>query len=493
MSKNSYTHIVKYTGLLGGVQGINILIALVRNKLVAVILGPMGVGLISLFNSAINLLSSATNLGIATSAVKSISEAQERGDSESVAQMVKLIRSWSLLTALLGILVCVLAAPVLAPLMLGDDGRAWQMVLLSLIVAFMAITGGEISILKGTRRLRRLATISILNVVAALFISVPIYYFFRLEGIIASLIIMALAQMLITIGYSYTVYPLRLSFQRSFLSLGRPIVKLGVAFVMAGILGSGAEFLIRTFLNREASLEMIGLYSTAYMLMMTYASVVFSAMDSDYYPRLSAVNNNVKACNLVINRQIEVAFLIASPLLVLFLISLPVVLPLLYSSQFLAAISMTQIFVFAIYLRAVKLPIAYLPLAKGDSLSYLLLEAVYDVLYVVGVIIGFRLAGLKGAGVALTMIGFIDWMIHLFYTHHKYGYRSDPTIFRYMALQLPFGFLAYALTFTSNPWIYWPLGLLLIALSTFVSLYLLRNKLPVIGRLWKKLERRNNS
>lgn len=44
---NAYANILKYTSLFGGVQALSILVALVRNKLVAVLLGPMGVGLLS--------------------------------------------------------------------------------------------------------------------------------------------------------------------------------------------------------------------------------------------------------------------------------------------------------------------------------------------------------------------------------------------------------------------------------------------------------------
>lgn len=490
MSKNSYSHIVKYTGLLGGVQGINIMIGLVRNKLVAVLLGPSGVGLISLFTSAINLLASATNLGIATSAVKNISEAYERADHIAVERIVRLIRSWSMLTAIMGTLLCLMAAPFISMLTFGHTSHSLHFVMLSVVVGFMAITGGETAILKGTRRLRRLATISILNVVSALFISVPIYYFFGMSGIVTSLILLALSQMLITTGYSYSVYPLKLTLRRDFMSEGTPIVRLGVAFVLSGILGSGADLLIRSFLSREASLEMIGLYTASYMLMMTYAGVAFSAMESDFFPRLSAVNNNVEESNLTINRQIEVAFLLVSPMLVAFLVAVPMLLPLLYSSKFMAAISMTKIFVFAIYIRAVKLPVAYLPLAKGDSASFLLLEAIYDVLYVAGVVVGFHYAQLTGAGLAITIVGTIDWMVIVGYAYKKYSYRLDKSIFRYMALQLPIGLTAYLLTFTSSQWLYWSVGVLLVVLSTLVSLYLLRGKLPVIGRLWLKLRRR---
>ena len=79
---DSYSHVLKYTGIFGGVQGLNILVSLVRNKLVAVLLGPNGMGLASLFNTTVNFISQATNFGISFSAVKHVPELFERGGEE---------------------------------------------------------------------------------------------------------------------------------------------------------------------------------------------------------------------------------------------------------------------------------------------------------------------------------------------------------------------------------------------------------------------------
>lgn len=46
INQDEYTHVLKFTGLFGGVQGLNVLIGLVRNKFVAMLLGPGGMGLV---------------------------------------------------------------------------------------------------------------------------------------------------------------------------------------------------------------------------------------------------------------------------------------------------------------------------------------------------------------------------------------------------------------------------------------------------------------
>ena len=111
--RNSYLHILKYTGMFGGVQGVNILVGVVRNKLVAMILGPQGMGLISLFNSTIALVSDSTGLGLGMSAVKRLSESFATGDTPEMERSVRVIRSWSLLAGLFGMFVCVVLSPLL--------------------------------------------------------------------------------------------------------------------------------------------------------------------------------------------------------------------------------------------------------------------------------------------------------------------------------------------------------------------------------------------
>ena len=483
---DSYSHVLKYTGVFGGVQGVGILVGIIRNKLVAMILGPTGMGLVSLFNSTINLLSNSTNLGISMSAVKNISEAYDKGDKDKLRHSVKMIRSWCLLTALLGMFVCIVCSPLLSRWTFGWGDHTLHFVLLSCVVGMMAVTGGELAILKGTRCLRKLATISVYNILAALFTSVPLYYFFGEAAIVPSLIVMAFTQMLLTISYSYKLYPLRVSRDRHLLGEGMSMVRLGVAFVMAGILGSGAEFVIRSYLSYNSSLETVGLYSAGYMMTITYASMVFSAMETDFFPRLSACKGGITTTNTIVNRQIEVSFLLMAPMLVFFLIALPILLPLLYTGQFTGVIGMMQVMVFAIYLRALKLPIAYLPLAKGDSWSYLLLEAIYDVVIVVLVILAFNRWGLLGCGVAMVVASVIDFVVLLVFTHYKYGFHLSSSVKLYALMQLPLGMVAYLLTFVNIPWVYWGGGILLGIASATISLTILRRKTT----LWEYLKRR---
>lgn len=482
---NSYTHILKYTGLFGGVQGLNILVGVVRTKFVALLLGPEGMGLLALFNSTIKLVSESTNLGLNMSAVREISDAYENGDGERLDHTVKLIRSWSIITALLGMFLCLLLSPWLDRWSFDWGNHTLHYALLSPIIALMAITGGELAILKGIRQLRHLAAISVYNMLASLVITVPLIFLWGEKAIIPSLLFVALAQMLLTIYSSYRQFPLHISFARPLLSEGFSMVKLGVAFVIAGIFGSGVDFIIRSYLNNAGSLDIVGMFNAGYMMTMTYGGLVFSAMETDYFPRLSAVNGVGERLNETVNKQIEVSVLLLSPMLMAFMVGLPILVPLLYSKAFMPVMSMAQVLVFAMFLRAITLPIEYLPLAKGHSGAYLLMETLYDVVVVALVVVCFRWWGLTGTGLALVIAGVLNLGIVLLYMRYKYKYVMSATVARYAFMHLPLLLGVYLMiVFVHDKWIYWAVGIAMSVVSLCLSLHVLHAK----AHLWDSLK-----
>lgn len=468
-SDHSYRHILKYTGIFGSVQGINILISLVRSKLVAVLLGPEGMGLISLLNSSVKLVSDSTNLGIGISAVKRLSLLYEQEDEAQLRSEVAVVRSWGFLTALLGVAVMVLLGPFLNAVSFSWGDHTLHYVLLSPVIGMAAIVGAELAILKATRRLKQLATLSVYNVLGALFLSVPLFFLWGESAIVPSMVLVAFLQLLLTCCYSWRLFPYRISFSRATLSQGRVMVVLGGAFVAAGILGSGSDFVIRSYLNSVSSLGELGFYNTAYMITMTYGGMLFTALEADYYPRLSAAQSSMRESNLIVNHQIEVSLLLVAPLVTFSIVSLPVMVPLLFRTDFSDVVPLTQVLMFALYARAFTLPVQYISLAKGASLSYLLLEAFYDVTVVVGVILGHHLHGLMGAMVAMLSVCVVESVVSCTYMRYKFDFRLAGRLLKTLAKLLPFSLAAYACTLCLHGWVYWSVGMALVACNAWLS------------------------
>ena len=479
----TYNHILKYTSLFGGVQGLNILISLVRNKAVALLLGPSGMGLVSLFQTTVNFISQATNLGISFSAVRNVSELFDTGDEERISHFIKVVRAWSMLTGLVGMLLCIVIGPMLSSLTFSWGDHTLHFVLLSPLVFLLAVTGGETAILKGARQLRSLAVIQVYSVIAALVISLPIYYLFGQTGIVPVMVLMGLGTLLLTIRRSFRLYPLRLTGAR-ILGEGMGMVRLGVAFTLAGVLGSGAEFVIRSYLNNVGDLKIVGLYNTGYLMTMTYAGLIFSAMETDFFPRLSAVNSDVLRYNDLINKQAEVSVLLISPVIVIAFYVLPIMVPLLASGEFLPVVDMMRFVALSLFLRAVNLPMEYLSLAKGASSSYLFLESVYDVLMVVLVILGYQLWGLTGTGVAILAVTVLNTVLVISFVGCRFQVRLCPELIRTLLIQMSIGMLAFYGSLKMSGIGYWLAGVVFGMLSLGVSVIILRRK----THLWEKLK-----
>ena len=470
-----YSHVLKFTGLFGGVQGLNVVIGLVRNKFVALLLGPGGMGLVSLFNTTVQLISQATHLGISFSAVRHISEYYDAENTEKVAHYVKVVRGWCLLTALVGMLVCVVLGPFLSSATFSWGDHTLHFVLLAPAIGMIAITGGETAILKGQRKLGALALVQIVAALASLVISIPIYYFFWQAGIVPVIVLMAFVTMCATLWFSLRLFPLQFGGTYGILGEGMEMVRLGVAYTLAAVIGTASEMLIRSYLNVVGDLDVLGLYNAGYMLTITYAGMVFSAMETDYYPRLSAVQHDIQATNETVNRQMEVSLLLVSPMLDALIIALPVVVPLLFSQEFLPVVGMAQVAALAMYMKVLTLPVAYITLARGYSLSYLFLETFYFVVFVILIFFGYRYWGLFGTGVAITLAHVFEFLLVNAYAYKKYGYRSSATVYGYAIVQGALGLLAYILTLVADGYLYWAVGALIVMLSGLLSLKALRH------------------
>lgn len=479
-TSSSYSHILKYTSIFGGVQGLVILIGMVRNKLIALLLGPQGMGLMALFNSTVRLISDTTGLGLGVSAVRELSRLYDEEHHEELKSRIELIRSWSVITACLGFVLCVVLSPLINHYSFSWGNHTLHFMLLAPIIALTALSAGELSILKATRKLRRLAEISIYGVLCALVTSVPLYYIFGESAIVPSLIIIALSQFIITITYSFHYYPYRIHFNSATFSEAKLMLRLGISFLGAGIMGSGSDFIVRSFLNYEGSLDDVGLYNAGYMITMTYAGVIFSAMETDYFPRLSSVGNNVEERNLLVNRQLEVSLLLISPLLILLMSTLPIALPLLYSDAFLDVLPMVKVAIFAMFMRSLELPVSYIALSRGDSKVFFLLEMTYYLLFITMFWLGYKNAYLFGIGLGLVVTGLLFNLILYAFAYQKYSFCISKRMLLYLAIQLFLAGLVYFISSNSNALLSWSIQVAAIVASSCFSFYILRNSISGI-------------
>lgn len=491
----SYSHVLKYTWLFGGVQGLNMLIGIMRTKVVALFLGPAGLALINIYNNVATLLSQCTNMGIAFSGVKDISEQLATGNAQRVARSVCSVRIWSMLTALVGTLVALIFSPLISILTFGNYAYTYAFAALAPMVGMLAITGGEMAILKGLKCLRRVASASVLCAATTLVVYLLFYGTMGSKSIVPALLLSNLGIMGIHLYYSTRIVPWRWSFAKNgaFLRYGTPFIRLGIAYVVSGAFGQGAEYVMRALLIHTGGIEVVGLYNCGYIMIVSYASLVFMAIESDYFPRLSATKNNPHLTALTVNKQTEICVLLISPILVGFVVLMPFIVKILFSSAFVDAVEMSTCAVFYMFFKSLTLPAAYLPLAHGDSKIYMVSEVIYDVLLALAVPVFYYIWGLEGTGWALTLMGLFDlFLIHGLY-YYKYGYIFQSNQKTTIIAQLCLLAACVGMALTMPPLAKYTVGTALFLLSCSLSFRVLNKETQMLQAVRNKLFKRNKT
>lgn len=420
----SYDHVLKYTGIFGGVQGLKMIVSAARMKLTSYLLGGWGMGLITAYSSVSEFLNRASNMGIPLNATRRTSELFEKGDEEGIAHQVMVIRTWVLWTALLSVLICLFFSPLISYFFFEHDWTRWPVVMLTSLVALSHIIAeGECAILKGLRQVRKVAVIETILAVGTLFCTIPVYYLLGIRGVIVGLIACGFLSAAVHFFFSLRLVPYKVKpFSCRIFIEGLPLVKVGIPYVLAGVANAGLQMIIPAIILAQHTMKELGHYNAGWALMFGYAGLVFMALESDYFPRLSAVNNDRLRMNATINQQMDVCTLILTPLLILLIMFMPQVLQLLFQDEFVVATGMASLAVFYPFLRCLALPMGYSVLAKGHSISYLILELCYDVFFGLLIWWCYSSYGLKGAGIALSLGALYDVVIYFIYCHFRYGF-----------------------------------------------------------------------
>ena len=197
-NKDSYRSLFKATSLFGGVQVYQIAIGIIKSKLVAMLLGPNGVGIQGLFTSATELIKQLSSFGLSQSAVRDISEAKASGDINRVNKTVSVLRKLVVITGSIGLIATVLLSPILSMSSFGNTTYTLGFILLAVTLLFDQISAGQKVELQGMRRLKDLAKASAIGSTFGLFLSVPLFFFWGTRGIVPALILNSLCILFIT-------------------------------------------------------------------------------------------------------------------------------------------------------------------------------------------------------------------------------------------------------------------------------------------------------
>lgn len=400
----AYRSILRNTSVIGGASAINIVIGMLRAKFAAILLGPIGVGLLGAYSAICAVGGSVSNLGLNTSGVRHLSESYSSGDIRKVSLVIAALRKTVFLSGIAGAILMAIFSPIISRISFGNTSHVFPILLLSVTLVFANATAGSLSILQGMRKLRELATANVLTALAGLCLSVPSFYFFGLNGIVLSLLLVYAVGYLIAWLLSRDHIPSAHIDYGQIVSIVKQMLGFGFPLMLVGIISTGSAYAVSVLIMRASGLDGLGIWQASYSLAGALVNFVLGAMSTDYYPRISSLSGNNPLISQEVASQSEISMLLALPGLLATVIGAPVIISVFYSSAFSSAAEILRWSVLGVFCRVVSWPLGFVLLAKGKSKTFLATEAFINLLYVGLMWGGLSLWGLKGAAVAFTLM-----------------------------------------------------------------------------------------
>lgn len=433
----NYKSIFKATSIFGGVQVFNILITLIRSKAVAILLGTAGMGLNGLFMSGLNLIKSVSSLGISESAVRDISRAHSSEDLDQITTTFTVFSKWIWITAALGIVLTVGLSPLLSQFSFGNTSYAFSYIWLSLTFVFGALSGGIYTLLRGTRQIKYLAQANIFGAIVGLLAALPIFYFYGIQGVVPAIIATAFGNYLVSLFFINKIkfQKIKLTWAETF-TLGKPMVTLGISLTVISLLATGVAFVLSAYISKTGNLKDLGLYNAGLAIVDGYVGMVFTAMATDFYPRLSGMIQDDTKWKQLVNEQAELVLIILTIVLVLLISTTPILIRVLLSKEFLPAQDFIFWSVLAIPLKGLTWVVGFVVLAKGNNKLFLTIEIAGTLLVLIFNLIFYTYYGINGLGVAMLISYIIFIIMMMTILKSKYSYQFSNEVFKLLFMAI---------------------------------------------------------
>jgi len=463
---------LKATSIFGGVQVFGILVSIVRNKLVALLIGPVGIGIVEMYNSTIGLIRSFTDFSLHTSAVREISIAYKSGNKEKFNHITTVFSKIVWFTGLLGTVVCLLGSPLWSKVSFGNYDYTIGFAFLSCTLLLSQLQIGKQVILQGTEHYRYMAISSLIGSVLGLFTTVPIYYILGLDGIVLVLIITAAVSYILSYFFAakIDVKYLKISNKEVYLE-GKGMLRQGLFLSVNFLLSYVIIYVLRVFVSNKGGLDELGLFSASFAVVNTYVGLVFQAMSKEYYPRISALSDDKVAFNKSVNDQIYLVLLILGPLIAVFLTFSDQILLLLYSDKFTNAGLLMALCMVGIIFEAPSWCMGYVFLAKGDNKEFLIYETITKVQKILTDIVSYLLWGLTGLGISF-IISYVYYTLQCLYLCKKsYNLVLDRRIIIMLAVYSIVSFILIGVYVYTSMWLRFAIGVIFILGACAYSYY----------------------
>lgn len=405
---------MRSSAIIGGSSALTIVIGIIRVKVLALLLGPAGIGLLGIYQNIMGVATTVAGCGLGDSGVRNL--ALSGGSEEVLTAVRRALLLANLLLGLIGMSVVWFAREPIAQLVFEGQIPANEVGWLGLGVLFTLLATSQICLLQGLRRIGDLARVSVISALAAASVGIMLVYILGQSGIVWFVIATPAMGMVVS-----TYFTRRLPVPDSNYDWLRvreqcqSMIKFGVPVMVAALLNSGTQLLARSLILRELGIEATGYFEASWMISMTYLGFILGAMGADYYPRLTAAIQFPEKARRLVNEQGEMALLLGGTVILAMITLAPWVMYLLYSAAFEEAGELLRWQMLGSIIKLIGWPMGFVVLASGRSGLFVYTQLIWNAIFLLCLYLLLDKFGLLAVGlgfcIAYAFGGLNVWLI----------------------------------------------------------------------------------
>ncbi len=365
------------TALIAVSSVINILFSVVKNKFLAIFLGPSGIGKFGILSDFVGTVYSIGSFGVSNSGVQAIAKASTESNEAVKKTYNTLVFIYTILSVIIVTGVCVLA-PYISVLLIKNESLTWFLRIVSLSIAFKFRSAIQGNLITGLQRVGLLAKGTAMQGFIAMVVGIALGYFLGINAVPYLVLSLGMGSWVVTFIQSRKILKeLPTTKERFPIKQMFPIFLIGISTTWSGVLESTVSIVSKGGIARKWGQDFVGYYQVAIGFTYTYISFITQSITSDYYPRLvTTISKGSDEVAKFVNHQISISMNLVTPILLIMLTFSKLFVTVLFSTKFLLASELINYTVAGTFILVVAWPIGYVFLAHRATKIYIVGELI---------------------------------------------------------------------------------------------------------------------
>lgn len=429
----SYSTIIKESSLFSGVQIVLLLVSMIRNMIIAKYLGVEATGIVGVLQNITGLFIAIFSVGLPVLLVRSFALKQ----TIEIQIQQHIIKRTIIFLGIVGSVLFYFLIPLFSNELFSHDGYDWILKATAIVILLKQLSTINISVLQGKQHLNLLAIVNIVSSIISLIIAIPLYYYFRLEGVIFGFIAMYLIEVLVSF----------LSFKRNKINvITTPknysnIIKEGVVIGYGNVLTLLAQFLVIYYVTSQAGNIQAGFYTAGFSIINNYVALIFVAMSTGYLPRIIKLLDNTTRLRTEMTKQLNFSLVVIGVLSTVCILFASFIVNFLFSDSFEIVVPFLRVAIFGIIFKSVSWCLGYLIIAKVDKKVLMFTGGIFNMLFTLMLIYGFYAKGIMGVAHAFVIYNFLHFISVSLIVRFRYFVKIEITTILFLIIILSFNAL----------------------------------------------------